>query len=359
MESTQQYKAYDFMIPPSRQISNPDRDKNDSKYLVHSTTQLTLDNPPEKFAALDSMSNIAVVPKPLVEFLSMHATELKYPIQYGSVSNDNISTTTHVAKSTLSVYSPLFHVGPASVMAIIPTYWLSKMGYRYTILLHEEGFEITNSKGKVIYCGKQHIDKFHYVPWDFIFSLKPDSDRVDIFTSDPEPYDTPYINSVIAELDFLELCNSHVKRRSSARITRDTIQAIRECHVRYGHMSPRAMAETIAAQARSDLPTFTAAQVIKVMQRWPCIFCRAASMRRNSEPTGSGVRSNSIGSVWSIDNKDGYVPCLKWGYTGYHICEDHSNQMLHVRGHRGHDAQSLLRTARSDMHSATSRTNLY
>jgi hypothetical protein len=100
---------------------------------VQSTAQVTLDFPPEKFAALDSMSNIAVVPEPLVQFLSMHATKLKYPLQYGSASNDNISTTTHVAKSILSVYSPLFHVGPASVMAIIPTYWLSKMGYRYAI----------------------------------------------------------------------------------------------------------------------------------------------------------------------------------------------------------------------------------
>ena len=93
-----------------------------------------------------------------------------------------------------------------------------------------------------------------------------------IFTSNPDPIDTPYINSVIAELDFLELCNSHKKTRTTSPITRDTIQAIRECHSRFGHMSPRAMAATIASQSRADLPHFSADQVIKVMERWPCIF---------------------------------------------------------------------------------------
>lgn len=333
------------MILPSQQIRQPGKGDNEHKYTVQSTTQVTLDFPPDKFAALDSMSNIAVVPEQLVEPLCMYSTQLKHPIQYGSASNDNISTTTHVAKSTVSIYTPLFHVGPASVMAIIPTYWLSKMGYKLVILPHEQGFEITSAKGQIVYREKQHSDKFHYVSWDFIFDLKPDSDLADIFTSNPDPIDTPYINSVIAELDFLELCNSHKKTRATSPITRDIIQAIRECHSRFGHMSPRAMAATIASQSRADLPHFSADQVIKVMERWPCIFCRAASMRRNSEPKGSGVKPSTIGSIWSIDNKDGYTPCLKWGYTGYHICEDHSNQMLYIRGHKGHDAQSLLRTS--------------
>ena len=282
------------MILPSQQILEPGKANNEHKYTVQSTTQVTLDFPPDKFAALDSMSNIAVVPEHLVEPLCMHSTQLKHPIQYGSASNDNVSTTTHVAKSTVSIYTPLFHVGPASVMAIIPTYWLSKMGYKLVILPHEQGFEIASAKGQVVYREKQHSDKFHYVSWDFIFDLKPDSDLADIFTSNPDPIDTPYINSVIAELDFLELCNSHKKTRATSPITRDIIQAIRECHSRFGHMSPRAMAATIASQSRADLPHFSADQVIKVMERWPCIFCRAASMRRNSEPKGSGVKPSIL-----------------------------------------------------------------
>jgi hypothetical protein len=116
------------MILPSQKILDPGKSDNElNKFTVQSTTQDTIDFPPHRYAALDSMSNIAVVPEPLVQFLSMHSTQLKNPLQYGSASNDNVNTTTHVAKSTLSIYTPLFHVGPASVMAIIPTYWLSKM----------------------------------------------------------------------------------------------------------------------------------------------------------------------------------------------------------------------------------------
>ena len=86
------------MILPSQQIRQPGKRDNEHKYTVQSTTQVTLDFPPDKFAALDSMSNIAVVPEQLVEPLCMYSTQLKHPIQYGSASNDNVSTTTTIGK---------------------------------------------------------------------------------------------------------------------------------------------------------------------------------------------------------------------------------------------------------------------
>jgi hypothetical protein len=109
-------------------------------------------------------------------------------------------------------------------------------------------------------------------------------------------------------------------------------------------MSPKATAETMSLQALANIQLFTPTQVLDVMQRWPSIFCKAASMNRNSENEGSGVKSSAIGALWSFDNKDGYVECLKWGYTGYHICQDHANDMLYVCGHKGHSGQSLLST---------------
>jgi hypothetical protein len=47
------------------------------------------------------------------------------------------------------------------------------MGYAFIILAYEQGFNIVDNTGKVVYHGKQHSDKFHYVPWDFLFDLQP------------------------------------------------------------------------------------------------------------------------------------------------------------------------------------------
>ena len=153
-----------------------------------------------------------------------------------------------------------------------------------------------------------------------------------------------YINSVCSELDRMEFVNNTSKVRKKKPVTAAIVQAIRECHSRYGHMSPKATAETMSLQALANIQLFTPTQVLDVMQRWPCIFCKAASMNRNSENEGSGVKSSAIGALWSVDNKDGYVECLKWGYTGYHICQDHANDMLYICGHKGHSGQSLLST---------------
>ena len=226
------------------------------------------------------------------------------------------------------------------------------MGYEFIILAYEQGFNIVDNTGKVVYHGKQHSDKFHYVPWDFLFDLQP-CDQLKASPSvipDDAPIAQPwtdkdsYINSVCSELDRMEFVNNTSKVRKKKPVTAAIVQAIRESHSRYGHMSPKATAETMSLQALANIQLFTPTQVLDVMQRWPCIFCKAASMNRNSENEGSGVKSSAIGAVWSVDNKDGYVACLKWGYTGYHICQDHANDMLYICGHKGHSGQSLLST---------------
>lgn len=319
--------------------------------------------PPDKYVAFDSMTNIAIIPVSVLHLLPMKRIKLKYPMQFGSASNGNITTLTHIASCTVNAYLPLFHIGPESIMTIIGTYWLSKMGYKFVILPYEEGFNIVSIDEKVIYHGKQHTDKFHYVPWEFLFTLLPCDQLNPLSTSLSETttIEKPwsdidcYVNSVCAELDNIEFVNSTSRRKISKPVSAAVVQAIRESHSRWGHTSPRAVAETIALQARADIPTFTATQVLDVMQRWPCIFCRSASMRSNSENEGSGVKSSAIGAIWSVDNKDGYPPCLKWGYTGYHICQDHANDMLKIRGHKGHNAQSLLQTLQNVKEFVSSR----
>ena len=92
------------------------------------------------------------------------------------------------------------------------------MGYAFIILAYEQGFNIVDNTGKmvyslvVVYHGKQHSDKFHYVPWDFLFDLQP-CDQLKTSPSvipDDAPIAQPwtdkdnYINSVCSELDQME-----------------------------------------------------------------------------------------------------------------------------------------------------------
>lgn len=93
--------------------------------------------------------------------------------------------------------------------------------------------------------------------------------------------------------------------------------------------------------ARKPILKYTAAQVLKVSERWPCIYCRAASARVGSKGVGSGVKFREVGQVFSVDNKDGYVPCLHFEWTGYHIFADYANGMLFAYGHKNHDASHL------------------
>ena len=86
---------------------------------------------------------------------------------------------------------------------------------------------------------------------------------------------------------------------------------------------------------------------MKVMERWPCIYCKAASARVASKAIGSGVKLRAVGQVFSVDNKDGYVPCLNFGWTGYHLFADYANDMLFAYGHKNHDASHLSASLRA------------
>ena len=77
--------------------------------------------PPDKFVAFDSMTNIAITPISALDKLPLHTKKFKYPIQFGSASNDNITMLMHVAYCTINPYLPEFHVGPESIMTIIGT----------------------------------------------------------------------------------------------------------------------------------------------------------------------------------------------------------------------------------------------
>lgn len=74
--------------------------------------------PPDKFVAFDSMTNIAITPISALDKLPLQTKKLKYPMQFGCASNDNITTLTHVAYCTINLYLPVFHVGPESIMTI-------------------------------------------------------------------------------------------------------------------------------------------------------------------------------------------------------------------------------------------------
>ena len=66
------------------------------------------------------MTNIAITPISALDKLPLRTKKLKYPMQFGSASNDNITTLTHVAYCTINPYLPVFHVGPESITTMQP-----------------------------------------------------------------------------------------------------------------------------------------------------------------------------------------------------------------------------------------------
>jgi hypothetical protein len=75
------------------------------------------------------------------------------------------------------------------------------------------------------------------------------------------------------------------------------VRLARDAHVRYAHMSPSELAKVIVSGARADMHILPAAQFMKVMERWPCIYCKAASARVASKGIGSGVKLRAVGQV--------------------------------------------------------------
>ena len=140
-----------------------------------------------------------------------------------------------------------------------------------------------------------------------------------------------WVTDVCDEMDRINIAASTSSSNSTAKnssIDATLVRMIREAHTRMGYMSPAKMVQVIANGLRSDLPPYSAHQLTKVMERWPCIYCQAATTRKQSRSTGSGVEPAVPFQCWSVDNKDGYVPCIHWGYTGYYIFEDLS--LIHI-----------------------------
>ena len=287
------------------------------------------------------MSNLPLVPRNVIEHLGWKTSLLKVPVHFGAVSHDGTVTVTEIATSS-NPFLPPFYVAPTGYMSILPTSYLSKMGYEIVILSNELGFLIQNNNGDVIYRGSQQKNKFHYLPWDFLLSLKPANEDICYQIND-----TDYIIDVILELDALEIreggsCNSVTKNNS---IPAENIRYVRDEHSRMGHMSPKKMSQVVANGLRSDMPPYSADQLAKIMQRWPCLYCTGASARVNPENIGSGVHTSKPFTRWYVDNKDGYTPCLYFGYTGYYVFKDDTTGYLYVFGHKNHDGAHLQKSS--------------
>ena len=161
---------------------------------------------PLQYVALDSMSNLPLVPQNVIEHLGMTRSTLKVPVHFGAVSHDGTVAVTEVA-ITSNDFLPAFYVAPTGYMSILPTSYLSRMGYEIVILSNELGFMIQDNDGHVIHRGIQHRDKFHYLPWDFLLSLKPTNVEIEYQVNDAN-----CIGDVCMELDNIfhwsRTCNS-------------------------------------------------------------------------------------------------------------------------------------------------------
>ena len=106
-----------------------------------------------------------------------------------------------------------------------------------------------------------------------------------------------YIREVCDHLDIIEdeLSAESVDVNTTRRnnhIPSEIVRLVRDAHVRTAHMPAHELAKLITNGATADIPKFTAAQVLKVHERWPCIYCKSASAR-----IGSGVKQ--VESSWS------------------------------------------------------------
>ena len=304
---------------------------------------------PMKVLALDSMANICVMPEDIAEkFVTQHGwtiRKLNRPVHMGAVSHDNTIVLSDIIVNPHNQYLQPFYIAPRGTMTICTTDYISRLGLYFVILPHQAGFVIRHPRGTILYQGKVAPDLFHYIDFDTFNALRPvGSARAHdgIPQSDMEDY----ISEVCHHLDIIDterddLISTVNNTRRNNHIPAEIVRVIREGHVRYGHMSPRELAKVIASGARSDMPIYTSDQVLKVMTRWPCIYCKAATARIGSKGIGSGVKLQVVGEVFSVDNKDGYVPCLHFGFTGYHLFADYANDYLFAVGHKNHDAFHL------------------
>ena len=224
--------------------------------------------------AIDSMSNIACIPPQVARELNMKIEQPNEVLLFGSYSHDGSITVKQLATDMNSRYLPKFAVTMSGKMAILPSSWLSKMGYEFRIHSFEKGFSIINgSNGTKVYESEPHTDKFHYVTWQFLQSLQPTSmNQINyhekVQKDNAMTYER-YIQEVQRHLDTINDSSSQSRsthacnatRKEHRTIPQSIVRAIREAHTRYGHQTPRQMAETLSKQARSDMTSYTAEDV--------------------------------------------------------------------------------------------------
>ena len=162
-------------------------------------------------------------------------------MHFGSYSHDGIVSITNVAMLKNNKYLPPFAITTSGSMPILPTFWLTQMGYSITILPFEKGFQIADPQSKrIMYEGKQSKEKFHFVPWDFLEQLTPTSRSRSIVPSEGIYSNVnfmQYTEEVCVWLDTIEHresmelhCNATKKERN--HIHPQIIQDVRESHSR-------------------------------------------------------------------------------------------------------------------------------
>jgi len=114
---------------------------------------------------IDNASNLACIPTQVANELKMTIGDSKDVLKFGSYSHDGSIAVHHLAEDSTSRYLPVFAVTATGTMAILPSSWLSHMGYELRIHPYERGFSIIDdSNGKVMYEDIPSTDGFHYVP---------------------------------------------------------------------------------------------------------------------------------------------------------------------------------------------------
>jgi hypothetical protein len=310
----------------------------------------------ETHVGIDTMSNISTVTPSVARSLNMRIEKTEKPIYFGSATHGGLVEVRQVATSTVSPYLGSLVLTPEGKSSLITAYWFSQMGYEFILYASGKGFSLVNSISRdVIYNGDIHTDKFPYVPWSLVENLKPASSTAGGKESHPETYSQAnsihYIQQVYNELDHMEASQpmqTNSTRAKKAHISEEMIRMIHEDHSKTGHQSPRQRAETLHQQATADFPPYTPAQYLKVFDRWPCLFCKGAGMRRGTMNVGSGVKLSpaDAGTVWSLDTKGIYTPAYSpFGHTAIHILECLATGMSFHRGFKApNNNKELLKT---------------
>jgi len=221
---------------------------------------------PKIYLALDSMSNICVMPEDVaVDFVKNRhwkQRQLKRNVHMGASSHDGTVVLRNIVYDPSNKFQQPFYITPTGTMTICTTDYISRLGLLFIILPYQKGFAIKQPEGKILYQAEPASDKFHYITWDAFNDLKPAISSLSLNRfqqSDVEDI----IADICTELDIIDTklqksqslgVNATAKDR---HIPSEIVRIIIEAHVRYGHQSPKDLAMVIAHGARADIPNYS------------------------------------------------------------------------------------------------------